>query len=161
MPTVQTLPAIDPGLTISVAQPFLQGEDYLQQIERSIALLAGQHSLRISLFRLEFVGIAAHELGARARQSLAGLGLIGALPDGSLGLLYMGARPSGQEDLSVERVIAEKVNLTLAQAAPSSARLLSVTAAHRWADEIADAEELIDEALFIVKTRGYQMRRVS
>lgn len=160
MPTVHSLPAIDPVVSVPAAF-LLEGEDYLQQIERSIGLLAGQHSLRISLFRLEFVGIAARDIGQRARQSLAALGLIGALPDGSLGLLYMGARASGQEDLSVERAVAERVNAALAFAAPSGARLLSVTAAHRWADEIADAEDLIDEALFIVKTRGYQLRQVS
>ncbi|MFN4283877.1 MAG: hypothetical protein ACK4NA_14665 [Alphaproteobacteria bacterium] len=146
MPTVARLPADQ----IPLSPP--NGSDaFLRQIERSIALLGGQHFLRISLFRLQFVGAA--DIGARARQALATLGMIGELPDGSLGLLFVGPRAAGQDDLAVERMVADKLNQALAQAAPSAARLLSLTAAHRFADEIGGVDDLIDEALFVAATR--------
>lgn len=126
---------------------------FLRQVERSIALLGGQHFLRVSLFRLAFVGVGAAEIGPRARQALAALGMIGDLPDGSLGLLFVGPRAAGQDDLAVERMVADKLNRALASSAPSAARLLSLTAAHRFADEIGGADDLIDEALFVTATR--------
>ncbi len=154
MRTVESLPADESG----AFQGSIGDTAFLAQIERSIALLAGQHFLRISLFRLEFVGVAAAEIGPATRQSLAALGMIGALPDGSFGLLIVGPRAPGQDDLAIERVVAEKLNHVLTVAAPSAARLLSVSAAHRWADEIGGAEDLIDEALFVSATRASFMR---
>lgn len=87
------------------------------------------------------------------RQALQSLGMVGLLPDGSLGLLYVAPRSSAREDLAVERAVADKINRILALTAPSDARLLSVTAAHRWADEIADADDMIDETLFVSATQ--------
>jgi len=149
MPTVESLPAENSGPGTTAAD-----HAFLRQIERSIALLGGQHFLRVSLFRLEFVGAAATGVGARARQALGPLGMVGDLPDGSLGLLFVGPRPAGQDDLAVERMVADKLNQALTLAPPSAARLLSVTAAHRWADEIDGADDLIDEALFVSATRS-------
>jgi len=149
MPTVASLPAVESGASNA---GFADGR-FLQQVERNIALLSSQRFLRISLFRFQFVGVTALEIGARVRQALTSLGMVGLLPDGSLGLLYVAPRPSVREDLAVERAVADKINRILAVAAPSEARLLSVTAAHRWADEIADADDMIDEALFVSATR--------
>jgi hypothetical protein len=149
MPSVASLPAVASG----ASKASLGDGTFLRQVERNVALLGGQRFLRISLFRFEFVGIAAGEIGIRVRLALASLGMVGLLPDGSLGLLYVAPRPSVQEDLAVERSVADKVNRTLAVAAPSDARLLSVTAAHRWADEIGGADDLIDEVLFVSATQ--------
>lgn len=148
MSTVAQLPVESGASKVSAADAA-----FLQQIERNIALLNGQRFLRISLFRFQFVGGTAAQVGARARQALSTLGLVGLLPDGSLGLLYVAPRPSAYEDLVVERAVIDKVNRILATSAPSEARILSAVAAHRWTDEIADADALIDEVLFVSATQ--------
>lgn len=150
MPTV-SLPAVESGASKA---SFGDGT-FLRQVERNIALLGGQRFLRISLFRFEFVGVTAAEIGSRVRHALASLGMVGLLPDGSLGLFYVSPRPSAQEDLAVERSMADKINRILALNAPSDARIQSVTAAHRWADEVGGVDELIDEALFISAARPH------
>lgn len=133
----------------------------MQQLERTIALLAGQHFLRISLFRLDFSGVAACRLGSRVREALQPLGMICTLPDGSLGLLYVGPRAGEQDDMALERTMAEKINRLMARVAPSEARLASITAAHRWADEIDGADELIDEAMFTAAAHPLLLRKAS
>lgn len=143
MPTV-SLPAVESGASKA---SFADGA-FLAQVERNIALLGGQRFLRISLFRFEFVGVAAAEIGARVRQALASFGMVGLLPDGSLGLFYVAPRPSAQEDLAVERSVTDKLNRVLALSAPSDARILSATATHRWADEVGGVDDLIGEVLF-------------
>lgn len=95
------------------------------------------------------------------RLALKSFGLVGSLPDSTLGLLFVGPRPAGQEDMAVERVVTDKLNYELTRSAPSDARLLSITAAHRWADEIDDAAELIEEAVFPAAMRARQMRKAS
>ena len=153
MATVVSLPAVELGASgANFAAGFDDGA-FLQEVERTVVLLSGQRFLRISLFRFRFVGVTAAEIGVGVPQALMSLGMVGLLPDGSLGFLYIAPRPSAQDDLAVERAIAERLNRTLAIAAPSAARLLSVTAAHRWAYEIADADDLIDEALFVAATQ--------
>jgi hypothetical protein len=147
--------------SVPAIEPVIEDARFLDQVERHIALLCGQRFLRISLFRLEFVGVAAAEIGPRARRALRSFGLVGILPDGNLGLLYVGPRPAGQEDMDVERVVTDKLNHELARTAPSDARLLSVTASHRWADEINGAGELIDEAVFSAAMSASLMRKAS
>lgn len=144
---------------ISRATAAAEADAFLRQIERSIALLSGQHFLRVSLFRLAFVGGGAAMIGARAQQALGALGLVGQLPDGALGLLFVGPRPAGRDDLAVERMVADRLNQVQTLATPSAARLLSITAAHRWADEIDGTDDLIDEALFVSATRSSLGRR--
>jgi len=153
MATVVSLPAVHLGeSSANFAAGFDDGA-FLPEVERTVALLSGQRFLRISLFRFQFVGVSAAEIGVGVPQALMSLGMVGLLPDGSMGLLYVAPRPSAQDDLAVERAVTEKLNRTLAVAAPSDARLLSVIAAHRWADEITDADDLIDEALFVAATQ--------
>lgn len=153
MPTVASQPAVESGASTASGGSALDARAFLEQVERNIALLASQRFLRISLFRFQFVGVSATEIGGPVRQALASLGLVGLLPDGSLGLLFVAPRQSVKEDLAVERSVTDKINCILTVIAPSAARILSVKAAHRWADEIADADDLIDEALFVSATQ--------
>lgn len=153
MATVVSLPAAELGASSANFAAGFDDGGFLQEVERTVVLLSGQHFLRISLFRFQFVGASAAEIGVGVPQALMSLGMVGLLPDGSLGFLYVAPRPSAQDDLAVERAVAERLNRMLAIAAPSDARLLSVTAAHRWADEIADADDLIDETLFVAATK--------
>lgn len=52
--------------SVPAIEPFKEEVGFLDQVERHIALLSGQHFLRISLFRLEFVGATAAEVSSCA-----------------------------------------------------------------------------------------------
>lgn len=118
--------------------------DFHWQIERIIGLLSGQHFLRLSLFRIELTGDAFGSSLAKADRALRSHGLVGELPDGSIGFLYLGPRAKGQgADLTLERHVAERLHQELSRgSADTHVRVLSV--AHRWADEVSGADDLLD-----------------
>ena len=119
---------------------------FMADIERIIGLLGTQRLLRLSLFRFELEGLSQAAAVTLADRALKPHGLVGALPDGSVGFLYLGPRGKRNvADLALVHHITERLRIEIYRHAPfKDVRLISSTVAHRWADEVVDAYDLVD-----------------
>lgn len=120
--------------------------DFVTEIERIIALLGTQRFLRISLFRFKIDGLPSAAAVELVDEALKPHGVTGALPDGSVGFLYLGPRGKGLvADLALVHHISERLRGEIQRLTPfHEMRLTSVLASHRWADEVIDACDLIE-----------------
>lgn len=120
--------------------------ELVSEIERIIGLLGKQRFLRLSLFRFEIDGMSAAAVQTMMARALKPQGLVGALPDGSIGFLYLGPRGKGMvADLALVHHIRERVRAEIHRQSPfNEMRLTSMQVAHRWADEVIDAFDLVD-----------------
>lgn len=124
--------------------------ELVSEIERIIGLLGKQRFLRLSLFQFQIEGISAAAVQTMMARALKPQGIVGALPDGSIGFLYLGPRGKGMvADLALVHHIGERVRAEIHRQSPfNEMRLASMHVAHRWADEVIDAFDLVD-ALYL------------
>ncbi len=120
--------------------------ELVSEIERIIGLLGKQRFLRLSLFQFQIEGISAAAVQTMVARVLKPQGIVGALPDGSIGFLYLGPRGKGMvADLALVHHIGERVRAEIQRQSPfNEMRLVSMQVAHRWADEVIDAFDLVD-----------------
>lgn len=128
-------------------EPFdglLEAGDFAAEIARLLRPLRATH-LRVSLFSLRFRGAADRLACNWAGGALRRYGPVGSLPDGRIGMLYVGPRFPGDDsgdvlsDLLSTRV--RDVLMARGIRLPSGAVQLTVT--HRWSDEITEPGELL------------------
>jgi hypothetical protein len=119
---------------------------FMAEIERIIGLLGTQRLLRLSLFRFELHGLPQAAAVNLVDRALKPHGLVGALPDGGVGFLYLAPRGKRNvADLALVHHITERLRIEIYRNAPfTDVRLISNTVAHRWADEVVDAYDLVD-----------------
>jgi len=120
--------------------------ELVSEIERIIGLLGKQRFLRLSLFRFQIDGISVTTAKTLMTRALKPQGIVGVLPDGAIGFLYLGPRGKGMvADLALVHHIRERVCAEIHRQSPfNEMRLSSVLVAHRWADEVIDAYDLVD-----------------
>ena len=120
--------------------------ELVSEIERIIGLLGKQRFLRLSLFRFQIDGMSAAAVQTMMARTLKPQGIVGALPDGSIGFLYLGPRGKGMvADLALVHHIRERVRAEIHRQSPfNEMQLTSMQVAHRWADEVIDAIDLVD-----------------
>lgn len=120
--------------------------ELVSEIERIIGLLGKQRFLRLSLFRFQIDGMSATAVQTMMVRALKPQGIVGALPDGSIGFLYLGPRGKGMvADLALVHHIRERVRAEIHRQSPfNEMRLTSMQVTHRWADEVIDAFDLLD-----------------
>ncbi len=110
------------------------------EIERSLRLLR-QLRLPVSLFALPLHDRPGAE--AAAAHALAGLGTVGRLPDGRLGLLYLGPRARGAEgEAQLVKLLYERITRALEEAGRPEAAP-AIAAIHGWTDELWSAGLLL------------------
>jgi hypothetical protein len=131
--------------------------DLISEIEHVIGLVGAQRSLRLSLFRFEIAGISQAAAVMLVTRALKSQGLVGPLPDGNVGFLYLGPRlDRAVADLALVHHISERLRKEMQRQAPfTDVTLVSKSVVHRWADEVTDAYDLI-EAL---DTQGLESRK--
>ena len=120
--------------------------DFVSEMGRIIGLLGKQRFLRLSLLRFHIEGVSKTVAVTLVTRALKPQGIVGALPDGSIGFLYLGPRGKGMvADLALVHHIRERLrNEILRQSPFNEMRLAAVSVAHRWADEVIDAYDLVD-----------------
>ncbi len=64
--------------------------DLMAEIDHVIGLLGAQRSLRLSLFRFEITGVSSSAAVMLVERALKPHGMVGTLPDGNVGFLYLG-----------------------------------------------------------------------
>lgn len=115
---------------------------FASSIERSLRLLHEVH-VPVSLFALRLDG------GDKAVDAAAGalvrFGAVGRLPDGSLGLLYLGPRPAGRRG---EAALENQIFMTAAhglgeQGWAAVGETPVLTAVHSWTDQVRDVAALV------------------
>mgnify|MGYP001552551537 FL=1 len=110
------------------------------EVECSLLALRCTH-LRVSLFAVG-LGTQSRAGGAVAR-ALAALGPVGRLPDGSLGLLYLGPRPCGiSSEAPLVETVRRRVQAALGGAERHGVQPL-IAAVHAWSDELAGVGALL------------------
>jgi len=128
-------------------EPFdglLEAGEFAAEIARMLRPLRAMH-LRVSLYSLRFRGQPGRLACNWAGGALRRYGPVGALPDGRIGMLYVGPKVPGDDsgdelsDLLSTRV--RDVLLARGIRLRSGAVQLMVT--HRWSDEITDPGELL------------------
>ena len=132
-----------------VSETFASGPfetELVSEIERIIGLLGKQRFLRLSLFRFQIDGMSATAAKTLVSRALKPQGIVGVLPDGAIGFLYLGPRGKGMvADLALVHHIRERVRAEIHRQSPfNEMRLTSMVVAHRWADEVIDAYDLVD-----------------
>lgn len=106
------------------------------EIERSLRLLRPIR-LPVTLFALKFPADAAADRAAV--DALSGLGAVGRLPDGRLGLFYLGPRTAGESgEAALVKLVYERAARAFA-AQGCGAEALQVAAAHAWTDALTSA----------------------
>lgn len=142
---------LDPALgmrsmALGTAEPVAGWPAFQAEIERSLVRLRGTH-LRLSLFQVR-LGTRAH--AGMAMAALSDLGATGRLPDGSLGLLYLGPRPEGiGGEVALGQRIERRLLDALGPVAPRAASIRSqmarpqVAVVHAWSDELTGVGGLI------------------
>jgi hypothetical protein len=109
----------------------------------------GLANVRLSLVAVSTSDVATDALVTIARSALSRFNLVGVLTDDSVGILYMGPRPAGIDaDRALESDIVERLENALKDATDArgwqGAKInLKVRSAHRWTDEIGDADDLV------------------
>lgn len=109
----------------------------------------GLANVRLSLIAVSASDMATDTLATVARSALSPFNLVGLLADGSVGILYMGPRPTEIDaDRMLESDIVERLENALKDASDARGRQgakinLKVRAVHRWTDEIGDADDLV------------------
>lgn len=119
---------------------------FMAEIERIIGLLGTQRLLRLSLFRFELDGLPQAAAVKLVDRALKPHGLVGALPDGGIGFLYLGARGKRNvADLALVHHMTERLRIEIYRHAQfNGVSLISSAVVHRWADEVVDAYDLVD-----------------
>jgi len=112
-------------------------------LDHCLTLLCGSHA-RITLFAVELPVSVVDEVEATIGEALAPLGSVGRLPDGRIGLVYLG--PSGSDGgAELQAYVSERISRRLLDRGwgrhVSSVRMAVVG---RWTDRIRDARDLID-----------------
>lgn len=107
-------------------------------------------ALGLSNIRLTLLAIAAREpsrdfLEDAACLALGSSALVGILPEGSVGVLYVGPRRDGEgADRDVVNDIARQIRTALSTQFPAGGEPpLYLRAVHRWTDEVESAHDLI------------------
>lgn len=116
------------------------------ELERVSGLLGAQRLLRLSLFRFEIDGASSVAAVQLVERALKPHGLVGALPDGSVGFLYLGPRGNrAVADLALVHHIRELLRGELRrQSAFYPVKLAAMNVMHLWADEIIDPYDLVE-----------------
>lgn len=119
---------------------------FMSELERVSGLLGAQRLVRLSLFRFEVSGLSTAAAVQVVERALQSHGLVGALPDGSVGFLYLGPRGNrAVADLALVHHIRELLRVELRhQALFNPVQLTSMNVAHLWADEIVDPYDLVE-----------------
>lgn len=122
------------------------GANFMPELERVSGLLGAQRLVRLSLFRFEVDGLCAAAAVQLVERALKPHGLVGALPDGSVGFLYLGPRGNrAVADLALVHHIRELLYGELRhQAVFNPVQLASMNVFHLWADEIVDPYDLVE-----------------
>lgn len=120
--------------------------DFVSDIERIIGLLGKQRFLRLTLLRFQIEGLPQSAAVDLVTHALKPQGIVGTLPDGSVGFLYLGPRGKGMvADLALVHHIRQQLCREIRRQSPfNELRLASVSVAHCWADEVIDAQDLVD-----------------
>ncbi len=142
----------DKSQVIAEARRALEGASqtmaagFMAEVERIIGLLGTQRLLRLSLFRFELYGLPQAAAVKLVDRALKPHGLVGALPDGHVGFLYLGPRGERKvADLALVHHITERLRIEIYRRAPlNDVSLISSTVVHRWADEVVDVYDLVD-----------------
>lgn len=119
---------------------------FMAEIERIIGLLGTQRLLRLSLFSFELDGLPQAAAVKLVDRALKPHGLVGALPDGRVGFLYLGPRCTRNvADLALVHHMTERLRIEIYRHARfNDVSLMSSIVVHRWADEVVDAYDLVD-----------------
>jgi hypothetical protein len=119
---------------------------FMTEVERIIGLLGTQRLLRLSLFCFELDGLPQAAAVKLVDRALKPHGLVGALPDGRVGFLYLGPRGKRNvADLALVHHITERLRIEIyRQTQINDVSLVSSTVVHRWADEVVDVYDLVD-----------------
>lgn len=122
------------------------GSEFLSAIERIIGLFGRQRFMRLSLLRFQIEGLTQSSAVNLVTRALKSQGIVGGLPDGSVGFLFLGPRGKGMvADLALVHHIRQQVSNEIRRQSPfNELRLASVSVAHCWADEVIDAQDLVD-----------------
>lgn len=120
--------------------------DFVSEVERIISLLGKQRFMRLSLLSFEIEGLSPSAAVNLVERALKQQGDVGLLPDGSVGYLYMGPRGKGMvADLALVHHIHQQLRQEIRrQPSFKEVRLAKLSVAHRWADEVIDAQDLVD-----------------
>lgn len=120
--------------------------DLMSEIDRIIGLLGAQRSLRLSLFRFEISGVSSSAAVMLVDRALKPHGLVGTLPDGNVGFLYLGPRlDRAVADLALVHHIGERLRREIQRQAPfTDVRLVGKSVVHRWTDQVTDAHDLVE-----------------
>lgn len=120
--------------------------DFVSEVERIISLLGKQRFMRLSLLSFQIEGLSPSAAVNLVERALKQQGDVGLLPDGSVGYLYMGPRGKGMvADLALVHHIHQQLRQEIRrQPSFKEVRLAKLAVAHRWADEVIDAQDLVD-----------------
>lgn len=120
--------------------------DFVSEVERIISLLGKQRFMRLSLLSFQIEGLSPSAAVNLVERALKQQGDVGLLPDGSVGYLYMGPRGKGMvADLALVHHIHQQLRREIRrQPSFKEVRLANFSVAHRWADEVIDAQDLVD-----------------
>lgn len=144
--------------SLSRHPPLWQSQGLVQELTARAAAESGfvreidrlLHALGVANVRLTLLAIATRELSRdfledAARLALGSFALVGILPEGSVGVLYIGPRRDGEgADRDVVNDIARQIRAVLTAQSPTDGeRPLYLRAVHRWTDEIESAHDLI------------------
>ena len=120
--------------------------EFVSDIERIIGLLGKQRFMRLSLLSFQIEGLSQSAAVNLVDRALNQQGNVGLLPDGSVGFLYLGPRGKGMvADLALVHHIHHQLRTEIRrQSSFNEVRLANLSVAHRWADEVIDAQDLVD-----------------
>lgn len=120
--------------------------DFVSEVERIISLLGKQRFMRLSLLSFQIEGLSRTAAVNLVDRALKQQGNVGLLPDGSVGYLYLGPRGKGMvADLALVHHIHQQLRQEIRrQPSFKEVRLAQLLVAHRWADEVIDAQDLVD-----------------
>lgn len=138
------LPGRSQGLAPGLIARSAGASAFVREIDRLL------HALGVANVRLTLLAIATRELSRdfledAARLALGSFALVGILPEGSVGVLYVGPRRAGEgADRDVVNDIGRQIREALTAQSPTGGeRPLYLRAVHRWTDEIESAHDLI------------------
>ena len=108
-------------------------------------LLRGSHT-RVTLFAVEPPGTVPAEIEAVIGDALAPLGTVGRLPDGRIGLVYLGPHGNGEAGTgALHAYVSERIGRRLMDRVWDRHRpTVKIAAVDRWTDNVRSARELIE-----------------
>ena len=120
--------------------------DFVSAVDRIIGLLGKQRFMRLTLFRIQLEGLPQSAAVTMVSRALKTQGIVGTLPDGGVGFLFLGLRGKGMvADLALVHHIRQQLHDEIhRQSLFSPLRLSSLSVAHCWADEMVDAQDFLD-----------------